>query len=98
MSGWFEELREEIRSRRRGRRYASSNLPKAAREIIGPTGWNVSRSWDAMAEGRDAYVESFENRLPPSLFVSERDRTRANLPIPVIERCLEDHEVRVEDA
>lgn len=43
-----------------------------------------------MARGSDAYVKSFDRRLPPSEFVSERDRGRANLPIPVAERCLED--------
>lgn len=90
--GWFAELRYEWWARRRGRRHAVSSLPRAAREVIGPTGWNWSRSWDAMADGSDAYVESFDRRLPPSEFVSERDRTRANIPIPVVERCLEDHE------
>lgn len=49
-----------------------------------------SRGWDAMAKGSAAYVKSFDRRLPPSLFVSERDRTRANIPIPLVERCLED--------
>ena len=88
--GWFDELRYELRARRRGRRHAVSSLPKAAREVIGPTGWNWSRSWDAMAGGSDAYVRSFDRRLPPSEFVSARDRLRANIPIPVVERCLED--------
>lgn len=89
--GWFRDLGVELRSRRRGRRYVVSPIPRAARDVIGPTGWNWSASWDAMARGSDAYVKSFDHRLPASEFVSERDRLRANLPIPVVERCLEDH-------
>ncbi len=44
-----------------------------------------------MQEGKEAYVDSFDRRLPPSIFVSERDRRRHNIPIPLVERVIEDH-------
>lgn len=38
-----------------------------------------------------AYLRSLRpDHLPPSLFVSERDRTRHDRPVPMPERCLED--------
>jgi len=89
---WIAELRAELRARRRGRRHISSSLPRATRDVLGPTGWSQSASWSAMVEGSDAYVRSFDRRLPPSEFVSARDRCRANIPIPLVERCLEDLE------
>jgi len=87
--GWFT-FKQEWLARRSGRRYLENHLGRSAREIIGPTGWMWSRGWDAMAEGSAAYLESFDRRIPPSEFVSERDRTRWNMPIPVVERCIED--------
>ena len=79
-------------ARRDGRRAMErSDLSKAARDVVGPTGWMWSRGWQAMNDGKEAYVKSFDRRLPPSLFVSERDRTRHNIPVPLVERVVEDH-------
>lgn len=88
--GW-KAIREEWHARRVGRRAIESDLPRSAREVIGPTGWMWSSGWDVMAENARAYVNSFEPKVPPSLFVSERDRRRYNIPIPVSERMLERH-------
>ena len=62
------------------------------RDIVGPTGNLFSSGWRQIEDRRvgEAYLRSFEPRVPPSLHISSRDRTRANLPIPVRERCLED--------
>ena len=79
----------EWKARRAGRKYVSKDIQKSAREVIGPTGNGFSNAWDTMAESSDAYVESFDPRIPPSLFVSQRDRTRLNQPIPLVERRLE---------
>lgn len=88
--GW-KAFRSEWLARRHGRRSVESDLARSAREVIGPTGWMWSRGWDAMAENARAYVESFDRKIPPSIFVSERDRRRHNIPIPVVERMLEQH-------
>lgn len=66
----------------------SSDIQKSARHIIGPTGYNFSSAWDRMAEGSNAFVKSFDPRIPPSIFVSERDRTRLNHPVPLPERLI----------
>jgi hypothetical protein len=83
-------LLTEWSARRAGRRGVERDLARSAREVVGPTGWMWSSGWEAMEKGSSAYVKSFDRRLPPSLFVSERDRTRSNIPIPLVERCLED--------
>ncbi len=57
---------------------------------MGPIGAGFSDAWDRLAESSDAYDHSFDRRLPPSLFVSERDRTRHHQPIPLVERRLKD--------
>lgn len=78
----------EWRARRAGRKNLESDIPKSAREVIGPTGWMLSRGWDEMAEHKQAYVKSFDRRVPPSIFVSERERSRHNIPIPLVERLI----------
>ena len=95
--GWFagfksgmRELRAEWRARRDGRRHVHNPISHATRDITGPTGWVWSNAWDEVDKSGDAYVQSFDRRLPPSTFVSERDRKRANQPMPVAERCIED--------
>ncbi len=88
--GWFKELRVEIKARRDGRRHVPSTIARATRDITGPTGYNVRNTLDQLEKHGDDYVRSFDRRLPPSTFVSERDRKRANLPMPVAERCIED--------
>ena len=81
----------EWAARRSGRKKMGPNdLGKAARHMAGPTGELWSNGWDRMAKHKDAYLKSFENHLPPSLFVSERDRTRMNQAIPLPERAIAD--------
>lgn len=50
-----------------------------------------------MEKGSDAYVKSFDPKVPPSIFVSKRDMTRGNIPIPLVERCIEDWGQDIED-
>lgn len=89
--GRLRDLRVEWKARRAGRRGVHSNIGRAARDITGPTGWVYSNAWEQLNQHSDAYVESFDRRIPPSLFVSERDRLRHRQPMPIVERCLEDH-------
>ena len=80
----------EWKARRAGRQSMErTDLSRAAREVVGPTGWMWSKGWEMMNEGKEAYVKSFDKRLPPSLFVSERDRTRQRCEraSPVGVRC-----------
>ncbi len=81
----------EWKARRAGAKHVTTDIQKSARHVIGPTGNGFSNAWDAMAESSDAYVRSFDPRIPPSIFVSERDRTRLNQPIPLVERRIEAH-------
>ncbi len=87
--GRLKDFIAEWRARRAGARYTPRDIQRSAREIIGPTGDMLSSGWDAMAAGSDAYLESLDRRIPPSIFVSERDRKRMNRPIPLVERALE---------
>ncbi len=88
--GGFKEFMAEIKARREGRRHVSTNIARATRDITGPTGYLVRHTFDQLETHGDEYVQSFDRRLPPSTFVSERDRKRANMPMPVAERCIED--------
>lgn len=65
---------------------------RAARGIVGATGSSFSGAWDLLDKEGDAYLRSLEREptLPPSLFVSERDRVRHNQAVPLAERCIED--------
>ncbi len=83
-------LIEERRLRREGRRHIPPTAADAARDITGPTGSGFRLTWEAIERDGSAYLASFDRRLPPSTFVSERDRLRANLPMPLSERCIED--------
>ena len=86
--GRLREWRMEWSARRVGRRYVTSNLGRATRAMGGMG--VCHKGLYRIENGGDTYAESFDRRLPPSLFVSERDRRRAGLPIPLSERCLED--------
>ena len=87
----FKELLAEWGARRAGRKgMESTGLHKTVRDVTGPVGNAHSRSWDMASEHTKKYNQSFDPRVPPSLFVSERDRKRANQPMPVSERCIED--------
>jgi hypothetical protein len=88
---------QELWARRSGRAGLERNvLSTAARDLAGWTGWGTSAYWDRIDEGKDAYVKSLDPKIPPSIFVSQRDRTRQNIPVPLVERVLEDH-VRSDD-
>lgn len=63
---------------------------RSARQIVGPTGNLFSGGWKAFESGREAYMRSFDPRVPASVHVSARDRTRANIPVPLAERCIDD--------
>lgn len=65
----------------------------AARGTMGAIGLNRSNAWDYLENDNGAYLRSMEKDavLPPSLFVSERDRVRHGQAIPLSERCIEDH-------
>jgi len=91
LSLMIKELVAEIKSRRRGRRGLPARAEhNAVREVVGPTGFMWSRGWDTMAAGAKAFENSFDPHLPPSLHISEQERHRFHLAIPVAERCLED--------
>ena len=82
---------KEWKARRAGRKGLDHDIRRSARDIIGPTGSMFSSGWDVLADKGEKYVESLEpDRVPPSEFVSKRDRTRWNMPIPLRERILED--------
>jgi hypothetical protein len=82
----------EFWARREGRAgLERSVLSTAARDLAGWTGWGTSAYWDRIDEGKDAYVKSLDPKIPPSIFVSQRDRTRQNIPIPLVERMIDDH-------
>ena len=90
---WFRSLRRK--SQGRGYRVpAPPSDSRVTRDIIGPTGWLSSNAWQQLDDNGEAYKQSFDRRLPPSLFVSERDRLRANQPMPLSERCIEDYHDR----
>lgn len=80
----------EWQARRAGARFVESDLPSAARQILGPTGNLYSNGWDEFESGRHAYVDSFDPRIPPSLHISAQDCRRSKMPIPLVERCIED--------
>lgn len=88
--GWFHEFWVEIKARRAGRKFAPNDIRRAAREITGPTGWALSRHWNKVDTDGAAYLKSFDPRIPPSLHISQRDNSRFNMPIPLVERCVED--------
>ncbi len=90
------DLWVEIKARRSGRKGLVDPIGRAARDVTGPTGWVWSNAWDELERHNRAYIDSFDRRLPPSIFVSERDRTRHKQPMPTSERCIEDYRPRLE--
>lgn len=87
----LKSVRVEWLARRAGRRKLANDIARSARDIVGPTGLMLSEGWDQMAKHQEAYVGSFDRRVPPSIFVSERERTRYNIPIPLAERMISEH-------
>gem|GEM_PF-860862 len=95
MKRWFRELWAEARARSAGRRAMGNDKSTfhSARGTMGALGMNRSNAWDYLENDNGAYLRSMEKEamIPPSLFVSERDRTRFGEPMPLVERCIEDH-------
>lgn len=89
------ELWIELRARSAGRKAMGNDKSTftAARGIVGATGWSFSNAWDLLEKDGGAYLRSMdaERAIPPSLFVSERDRVRLGQAMPLAERCIEDH-------
>lgn len=72
------------------------SLGHTMRELGGPFGPTIfggpgsHRVLDQIKDGHDAYQKSFNRQLPPSTFISERDRRRVNQAMPLSERLIED--------
>lgn len=94
MRRWLREFRAEVVARSRGRKAMGHDKStfNAARGIVGATGASFSNAWDLLERDGDAYLRSMEKDpvLPPSLFISERDRVRHGQAVPLSERCIED--------
>ncbi len=88
--GRLRDFFDEWQARRTGSRYVQSDLSSAARQILGPTGNLYSNGWEAFEDGQQAYVDSFDPRIPPSLHISMQDSRRSKMPVPLVERCIED--------
>ena len=86
------DILAELLARRLGRRFVPADRARAMRDLTGSTGLGTSRAWDEASRGADAYIDSFDRRLPPSLHISHRDQVRLNQPMPLVERCIEDWE------
>jgi len=82
----LQRLRAAWRWRRPDAPGDRRDLQRSARDVMGPLGTGFSNAWDEMAKGSEAYVKSFDRRIPPSIFVSERDRSRFGQPMPLVER------------
>jgi hypothetical protein len=82
----FQRLRAAWRWRRPDAPCDRRDLQRSARDIMGPLGTGFSNAWDVMANGSEAYVKSFDRRVPPSIFVTARDRSRLGQPVPLVER------------
>ncbi len=88
----LREFGQNWAARRAGRRHVPNDIRRQARDVAGVTGWMYSKGWDELAKVEPSYLRSFETpRVPPSLHISERDRRRAGLAVPLAERCIEDH-------
>lgn len=90
-------LRKWVSNGRGNKQHQAPTRSRVIRDIVGPTGWVVSSAWQELDDHGEAYQNSFDRRLPPSLFVSDRDRLRASQPMPLAERCIEDWAVEDED-
>ena len=87
LSTFFHRLRYRVRS---PAGHVRSETRLAARDIAGPLGNLFSNGWDLLEEGSEAYLKSFDPRVPPSLYIFQAEQSRYSQPIPVSERCIED--------
>jgi len=88
--GWFRDLIREWKARRAGAKHLPTDIRRAARDIIGPTGWQWSGGWSRLEQHGDAYVKSFDPRVPRSIHLAKDEQYRQHIPIPLAERCIED--------
>ena len=94
MRRWLREQWAEQKSRSAGRRALGPQRDQfdTTRGITGMTGASLSGAYSLLEKDDGAYIRSLRKEpvLPPSLFVSERDRVRHGKAMPLSERCLED--------
>ncbi len=95
MRKWCKEFWLEARARSAGRKAMGNDKSTfaTARGIVGATGNSFSSAWDLLERDGGAYLRSMdtERAIPPSLFISDRDRVRLGEVVPLPERCIEDH-------
>ena len=87
---WINATFTEWAARRNGRRHTPRDNANAARDVTGPLGAPMSGTYNQLARSSDAYIKSFDRRLPPSIHISERDRIRHGDAIPMAERAIAD--------
>jgi len=84
-----------MRARSAGRKAMGNDKAtfNTTRGITGMIGASMSGAYDLLEKDGGAYMRSLDRDavLPPSLFVSERDRVRHGKAVPLAERCIEDH-------
>lgn len=95
MRKWFKEFWLEVRARSAGRKAMGNDKSTftTARGIVGATGNSFSNAFDLLERDGGAYMRSMnaDRAIPPSLFISDRDRVRLGEVVPLPERCIEDH-------
>lgn len=95
MKRWFRETWAELRARSAGRKAMGNDKStfQSTRGAMGAIGMNFSNAWELLEKDNGAYLRSLQKEavLPPSIFVSERDRLRHGDATPLVERCIEDH-------
>ncbi|NOX28978.1 MAG: hypothetical protein GXP35_02840 [Actinobacteria bacterium] len=73
-----------------------SGLGRTLRDVTGPfgpanfRGKRINNTLETIVDSNSAYRQSFNRQLPPSTFVSERDRLRFGQAVPVSERLIGD--------
>jgi len=80
----------EISARRAGSKFSPRGIGRAARHIVGPTGYAFSSHWDELSKHHDVYNQSFDRRVPPSLHIAQQNGRRPGSVMPLSERCIED--------
>lgn len=93
MKMWINAIFTEWAARRTGRRHTPRDNANAARDVTGPLGVATSVVYNELERSSDAYIKSFDRRLPPSIHISERDRVRHSDAIPVVERGIADWKI-----
>lgn len=71
---------------------STNDLAKTARGAVGVLGAGFSNAYKYIENDQNRYARSLDpdRRLPPSLFVSQRDGVRNGSVMPLSERCIED--------